>query len=121
MKKKATKKSEPVAVAEVVEQAVANIAAQAEPSVAEQPRKRKMVEFKCLSAIFEFATEKAQLLLLHTDDGQEVKFWLSKQLLHAIADGDEPGMMICRLPAWLYYKTGLNNYFPVARWSSEAV
>ena len=80
-----------------------------------------MVEFKVLTSIMEFATEKAQLLAFHTEAGEEVKFWLSKSLSHFIADGDEPEKMICRIPAWLYYKTGLNNYFPVERWSQAAI
>lgn len=128
MKKKTSKKSEPQAVKEVVEQAVAQItvtreAAQptAEAAAPEAPKKRRCVEFKCLTDTLEHATEKAQLLAFFNDKGEEVKFWLSKALSHFVADGDEPGMTICQLPAWLYYKTGLDKYFPITRWFYAAV
>lgn len=128
MKKKTSKKSEPQAVKEVVEQAVAQIAetreaAQptAEATAPEAPKKRRCVEFKCLTDTLEHATEKAQLLAFFNDKGEEVKFWLSKALSHFVADGDEPGMTICQLPAWLYYKTGLDKYFPITRWFYAAV
>lgn len=128
MKKKTSKKSEPQAVKEVVEQAVAQIAetreaAQpaAEAAAPEAPKKRRCVEFKCLTDTLEHATEKAQLLAFFNDKGEEVKFWLSKALSHFVADGDEPGMTICQLPAWLYYKTGLDKYFPITRWFHAAV
>ena len=87
----------------------------------EQRKRRKVVELHILASIMEFATEKAQLLAFHTEAGEEVKFWLSKSLTHFVADGDEPEKMICRLPAWLYYKAGLNNFFPVERWSQVAI
>lgn len=128
MKKKTSKKSEPQAIKEVVEQAVAQIAetreaAQpaAETAAPEAPKKRRCVEFKCLTDTLEHATEKAQLLAFFNDKGEEVKFWLSKALSHFVADGDEPGMTICQLPAWLYYKTGLDKYFPITRWFYAAV
>ncbi len=128
MKKKTSKKSEPQAVKEVVEKAVAQIAetreaAQpaAEAAAPEAPKKRRCVEFKCLTDTLEHATEKAQLLAFFNDKGEEVKFWLSKALSHFVADGDEPGMTICQLPAWLYYKTGLDKYFPITRWFYAAV
>lgn len=128
MKKKTSKKSEPQAVKEVVEQAVAQIAetreaAQpaAEAAAPEAPKKRRCVEFRCLTDTLEHATEKAQLLAFFNDKGEEVKFWLSKALSHFVADGDEPGMTICQLPAWLYYKTGLDKYFPITRWFYAAV
>lgn len=128
MKKKTSKKSEPQAVKEVVEQAVAQIAetreaAQpaAEAAAPEAPKKRRCVEFKCLTDTLEHATEKAQLLAFFNDKGEEVKFWISKALSHFVADGDEPGMTICQLPAWLYYKTGLDKYFPITRWFYAAV
>ena len=120
MKKKSARKSEAQPIAQVVEQAVEQIANAAEQAP-QQPQKRKMVEFHVLASILEFATEKAQFLAFHTDKGEEVKFWLSKQLSHFVADADEPEKMICRIPAWLYYKAGLNNYFPVERWSSVAL
>lgn len=120
MRKKTSKKQEATPVQEIVEQAVEQIKEAAQQAAAE-PKKRKMVEFKFLASIMEFATEKAQLLAFHTEAGEEVKFWLSKSLSHFVADGDEPEKMICRLPAWLYYKTGLNNYFPVERWSQAAI
>lgn len=119
MAKKTSKKSA-APIKEVVEQAVEQIKEAAAAAEA-QPKKRKMVEFKCLASIMEFATEKAQLLAFHTEAGEEVKFWLSKSLSHFVADGDEPEKMICRIPAWLYYKAGLNNYFPVERWSQAAL
>lgn len=95
---------------------------EAAPAAAAAPKKaRKLVEFKILTSIMEFATEKAQLLAFHTEQDEEVKFWLSKSLLHAIADGDEPDKTICRIPAWLYYKSGLDKFFPVTRWTSQAI
>lgn len=128
MKKKTSKKSEPQAVKEVVEQAVAQIAQTREAAqpteqaaAQEAPKKRRCVEFKCLTDTLEHATEKAQLLAFFNDKGEEVKFWLSKALSHFVADGDEPGMTICQLPAWLYYKTGLDKYFPITRWFYAAV
>lgn len=129
MKKKTSKKSEPQAVKEVVEQAVAQIAETREAAqptaqteaAPEAPKKRRCVEFKCLTDTLEHATEKAQLLAFFNDKGEEVKFWLSKALSHFVADGDEPGMTICQLPAWLYYKTGLDKYFPITRWFYAAV
>lgn len=119
MKKKTSKKSE-APIKEVVEQAVEQIKEAAAAAEA-KPKQRKMVEFKVLASILEYATEKAQLLAFHTEAGEEVKFWLSKSLTHFVADGDEPEKMICRLPAWLYYKAGLNNFFPVERWSQVAI
>lgn len=80
-----------------------------------------MVEIHILASIMEFATEKAQLLLFHTDAGDEVKLWLSKSLANFFADGDNPEQIICQLPAWLYFKAGLNKFFPVKRWSQVAV
>ena len=126
MKKKTSKKSEPQAVKEVVEQAVAQIAetreaTQTTAAAPETPKKRRCVEFKCLTDTLEHATEKAQLLAFFNDKGEEVKFWISKALSHFVADGDEPGMTICQLPAWLYYKTGLDKYFPITRWFYAAV
>lgn len=129
MKKKTSKKSEPQAVKEVVEQAVAQIAETREATqqtaqaaaAPEAPKKRRCVEFKCLTDTLEHATEKAQLLAFFNDKGEEVKFWISKALSHFVADGDEPGMTICQLPAWLYYKTGLDKYFPITRWFYAAV
>ena len=144
MRKKTSKQQEVALVSDVVEQAVSHISCQraqrqarlAMPSAAEigrsqlkettqqaaaEPKKRKMVEFKVLASIMEFATEKAQLLSFHTEAEVEVKFWLSKSLSHFVADGDEPEKMICRVPAWLYYKAGLNNYFPITRWSQAAI
>ena len=97
MKKKTSKKSE-APIKEVVEQAVEQIKEAAAAAEA-TPKQRKMVEFKVLASILEFATEKAQLLAFHTEAGEEVKFWLSKSLTHFVADGDEPEKMICRLPA----------------------
>ena len=119
MKKKTSKKSE-APLKEVVEQAVEQIR-EAAAAAEEQPKRRKVVEFHILASIMEFATEKAQLLSFHTEAGVEVKFWLSKSLSHFVADGDEPEKMICRVPAWLYYKAGLNNYFPITRWSQAAI
>lgn len=145
MAKKTSKKQEVTLVQDVVEQAVAQIA-EAKQNAEAEPKKRKMVEFKVLASIMEFATEKAQLLSFHTEAGVEVKFWLSKSLSHFVADGDEPDCsckssamssslehcqgaaehgrsqkMICRVPAWLYYKAGLNNYFPITRWSQAVI
>ena len=120
MKKKSTKKQDAVLVQEVAEQAVAQIKEAVQQAAAE-PKKRKMVEFKVLASIMEFATEKAQILSFLTEAGVEVKFWLSKSLSHFVADGDEPEKMICRVPAWLYYKAGLNNYFPITRWSQAVI
>ena len=128
MKKKTSKKSEPQAVKKVVEQAVAQIAetreaAQpaAEAAAPEAPKKRRCVEFKCLTDTLEHTTEKAQLIAFFNDKGEEVKFWISKALSNFVADGDEPGMTICQLPAWLYYKTGLDKYFTITRWFYAAV
>lgn len=123
MKKKTSKKSEATAVKEVLEQAVEQLKENAAVATAQPETKkvRKMVEIKILASIMEFATEKAQLLAFHTEAGEEVKFWISKSLSHFVSDGDEPEMMICRIPAWLYYKTGLNNYFPVERWTQATV
>lgn len=122
---KRTSKKSAAPIKEVVEQAVEQIKEAAAAAEAQPPKKsknvRKMVEFRCLASIMEFATEKAQLLAFHTEAGEEVKFWLSKSLSHFVADGDEPEKMICRIPAWLYYKAGLNNYFPVERWSQAAL
>lgn len=120
MRKKTSKQQEVAIVSEVVEQAVSQLKEAAQKTAAE-PKKRKMVEFKVLASIMEFATEKAQLLSFHTEAGVEVKFWLSKSLSHFVADGDEPEKMICRVPAWLYYKAGLNNYFPITRWTHAAI
>ncbi len=120
MKKQTSKKSEVKVLKEVVEQCVEQIVANAE-TAQEAPKKRKMVEFNCNSSNMTFATEKAQLLIVHNAACEEVKIWLSKALSHFVADGDEPGIMTCRIPAWLYYKTGLNNYFPVTRWSQATV
>ena len=102
----------------VVAQAVENIQ---QAAAEEQPKQRKMVEFSVLTSIMEFATDKAQLLAFHTEAGEEVKFWISKSLSHFVANADEPEKMICRIPAWLYFKTGLNKHFPVERWSLAAL
>ena len=120
MRKKTSKQQEVALVSEVVEQAVSQLQEAAQQAAAE-PKKRKMVEFKVLASIMEFATEKAQLLSFHTEAEVEVKFWLSKSLTHFVADGDAPEKMICRIPAWLYYKAGLDNFFPVERWSQAAI
>ena len=120
MAKKTSKKQEVTLVQDVVEQVVEQIA-DAKQNAEAEPKKRKMVEFKVLASIMVFATEKAQLLSFHTEAGVEVKFWLSKSLSHFVADGDEPEKMICRVPAWLYYKAGLNNYFPITLWSQAAI
>ena len=119
MKKKNSDKQE-APIKEVVEQAVENIQ-QATAAAEEQPKQRKMVEFSFLTSIMEFATDKAQLLAFHTEAGEEVKFWISKSLSHFVANADEPEKMICRIPAWLYFKTGLNKHFPVERWSLAAL
>lgn len=136
MRKKTSKQQEVALVSEMVEQAVSQLKEAAQKTAAEpksstkslctsekstRAKNRKMVEFKVLASIMEFATEKAQLLSFHTEAGVEVKFWLSKSLSHFVADGDEPEKMICRVPAWLYYKAGLNNYFPITRWSQAAI
>ena len=136
MRKKTSKQQEVAIVSEVVEQAVSQLKEAAQQAAAEpksstkslctsekstRAKNRKMVEFKVFASIMEFATEKAQLLSFHTEAGVEVKFWLSKSLSHFVAEGDEPEKMICRVPAWLYYKAGLNNYFPITRWSQAAI
>lgn len=58
MKKKTSKKSE-APIKEVVEQAVEQIKEAAAAAEA-KPKQRKMVEFKVLASILEFATEKAR-------------------------------------------------------------
>lgn len=122
MAKKATsKKQQPVHISEAVEEAITQFPPQTAEEVAAEPKKTKMVEFRCLNHFFEFATEKAQLLKLRNDKGEEVKFWLSKTHLHVIDDADEPGQSICRIPAWLYFKAGLKDYFPIERWSQVAL
>ncbi len=130
-KKSTSKKQNPVHVSEVVEEAITQFPPQTAEEVAAEPKsstkslgsakKTKMVEFRCLNRFFEFATEKAQLLKLRNEQGDEVKFWLSKTHLHVIDDADEPGQSICRIPAWLYFKAGLKDYFPILRWSQVAL
>lgn len=120
-KKSTSKKQNPVHVSEVVEEAITQFPPQPAEEVAAEPKKTKMVEFRCLNRFFEFATEKAQLLKLRNEQGDEVKFWLSKTHLHVIDDADEPGQSICRIPAWLYFKAGLKDYFPILRWSQVAL
>ena len=122
MAKKATsKKQQPVHISEAIEESIAQFPPQPVEEAAAEPKKMKMVEFRCLNHFFEVATEKAQLLKLHNDKGEEVKFWLSKTLLHVVDDADEPGQSICRVPAWLYFKAGLKDYFPIERWMQVAL
>ena len=122
MAKKATsKKQQPVHISEAIEETIAQLPAQPTEEAAAEPKKTKMVEFRCLNRFFEFATEKAQLLRLRNDKDEEVKIWLSKTHLHVIDDADEPGQSICRIPAWLYFKAGLKDYFPILRWSQVAL
>ncbi len=116
------KNQQPVHISEAIEEAITQFPPQPiEEVAADKPKGQKMVEFRCLNRFFEFATEKAQLLKLHNDQGEEVKFWLSKSQLHVVDDADEPGQSICRIPAWLYFKAGLKDYFPILRWSQVAL
>lgn len=119
MKKQASKTAEPIKG--LVEQAVEQIKDSAEAAQNEQTKRRRMVEFHILKSVLEFATEKAQLIAFTSPEGEDKKFWISKSQSSFSDDSNDPERMLLRIPAWLYYKSGLNNYFSVEKWSSVKI
>lgn len=118
---KRTRKSnaQPQSVGEVAQQVVSEAKAQAAETKPEQNTK-KIVDIEFNATDMEAATDKAQLLIAHDDKGNRFKFWLPKSQINIIPDADEPGKMICRLAAWLYYRAGLNAVYPAVRWGGAA-
>lgn len=110
---------QPQPVGEIAQQVVEEAKAQAAEQKAEQPKK-KIVDIEVNATDMEAATDKAQLLVAHDEQGNRFKFWLPKSQINIVADADKPGKMVCRLAAWLYYRTGLNAVYPAVRWSSVA-
>lgn len=111
--------AQPQPVGEIAQQVVAE-AKKAEEPKPEQPRSKKIVDIKVNEKDMPVATEKAQLLVAKDEQGNSHRFWLPKSQINIIADADEPGKMICRVAAWLYYRAELNTIFPAVRWSSVA-
>lgn len=111
--------SKPQPVGEIAQQAVQEAKGHAAEPKPEQAKK-KIVDIAVNATDMEAATDKAQLLVAHDEQGRRFKFWLPKSQINILPDADEPGKMICRLAAWLYYRTGMNNVYPAVRWSSVA-
>lgn len=111
--------AQPQPVGEIAKQVVAEAKAQAVEQKPEQ-QKMKIVDIEVNATDMEAATDKAQLLVAHDANGNRFKFWLPKSQINILPDADEPEKMICRLAAWLYYRTGLNAVYPAVRWSSVA-
>lgn len=111
-------KAQPQPVGEVVKAIVAEAKAAAEQPA--ETAQKKIVDVRLNATDMEAATERAQLIVTHDDKGNRYKFWLPKSQINILPDGDEPGKMVCRLAAWLYYRTGMNAVYPALRWSSVA-
>ena len=86
-----------------------------------QAKYRKMVEFTVLLTAMEYATEKAQLIKLPQENGEAIKIWVSKSQAQFKPDGSNPGQMICKLPAWIFFKAGLDKHFKINRWANKAI
>ena len=86
-----------------------------------QAKYRKMVEFTVLLSQMAKATEKAQLIKLTQENGEAIKIWVAKSLAQFWSDDKNPGQMICKLPAWIFYTSGLAQHFKINRWSCKAI
>jgi len=83
-----------------------------------KPKAQKFVDVKFDASVVAVHTEKAQLVKFMKDE-TEVKIWLPISQIELSQDTDNPNIHVIHMAAWLYFKSGLNNVAPVARWTSQ--